>query len=77
MSKYQKYTTDDGTYIYPHKHCPRCNAVMDESKEYCSESCQTAVTVKHKASKKKTYMIFGILGAIIAVAIILMVIFSS
>jgi predicted nucleic acid-binding Zn ribbon protein len=70
MSKYQKYQEDEG-YIYPHKHCPKCNAVMDESKQYCSQECATQVTQKSKRSKKKTYIMIAVWGGVIAVFIIL------
>ncbi len=75
MSKYQKYADDEG-YIYPHKHCPRCNAVMDESNEYCSDECRAAATQKTKRSKKSTYIMIAVWGGVIAVFIILIFLMS-
>ncbi len=70
MSKYQKYQEDEN-FIFPHKHCPRCNGIMDESKVYCSQECQTAATHKTKRSKKSTYIMIAVWGGVIAVFIIL------
>ncbi len=70
MSKYQKYADEEGL-IVPHKHCPRCNAVMDENKQYCSQECATAATHKTKRSKKSTIIMIAVWGGVIAVFIIL------
>ncbi len=72
MSKYQKYADDDG-YIYPHKHCPRCNAVMDESKQYCSQECQETATHKTKRSKKSTIIMISVWVAVIVVFVLLII----
>ncbi len=72
MSKYQKYAEDDN-YIYPHKHCPRCNAVMGEDKQYCSQECLTASTHKSKKSKKNTIIMVVVWSAVILVFILLII----
>jgi predicted nucleic acid-binding Zn ribbon protein len=76
MSKYQKYA-DDGTYIFPHKHCPRCNSVMDENLEYCSLECQGMATQKTKRSKRNNIIIIGVMVAVVLVVIVVMVVMSS
>jgi len=54
MSKYKKYATDEGP-IFPHKHCPRCNAMMAETEQYCSEACITAATAKRSLNPFKFF----------------------
>jgi predicted nucleic acid-binding Zn ribbon protein len=76
MSKYQKYQ-DDGTYIYPHKHCPRCNGVMAEDLEYCSQECQGMATQKTKRSKRNNYIMIGVMVAIVLVVIIVTIVMQS
>ncbi len=76
MSKYQKYADDEG-YIYPHKHCTRCNAVISEDKTFCSEECATTATHKSKRSKKSTYIMIAVWGGVIAVFIILIVLMQT
>ena len=76
MSKYHKYQVEEG-YIYPHKHCPRCNAVMDESKQYCSQECMVAATEKSKKSRKSTIIMIMVWVAVIVIFIIIMLVFQK
>ncbi len=70
MSKYQKYAEDEN-YIFPHRHCPVCNGVCPEDKQYCSDECRLKTIQKKKGSKKKTYIMIAVWGGVIAVFIIL------
>jgi len=52
LSKFDRYkkTTDD--YIFPHKHCKRCNEMIEEAYTYCP-SCYVKISEK---KQRKWYM---------------------
>ncbi len=50
-SKYHRYAAPSD--IYPHKHCPVCNKLIEEDEDYCSEECSMVSNKKEKGSKKK------------------------
>ena len=49
MSKYERYKKQSVEYIYPHKHCKKCEKMIDDGITYCSE-CYT--TLKERKRKK-------------------------
>ena len=51
MSKYERYKKQSVEYIYPHKHCKKCDKMIDEGITYCSE-CYSNLQEK---KKKKWY----------------------
>lgn len=38
LSKFEKYKKNE--WIYPHKHCLKCNTMIAETKEYCDKCSQ-------------------------------------
>jgi predicted nucleic acid-binding Zn ribbon protein len=66
-SKYDKYTKYSSKVdIYPHKHCPVCNAMMDPDNRFCSEKCAYTQRSEGRGKKKKIGLFIGIyIGAII------------
>ncbi len=52
MSKYERYKKQSVEYIYPHKHCKKCERMIEEGITYCSE-CYTIL--QDKKQKKKWY----------------------
>ena len=52
MSKYERYKKQSVEYIYPHKHCKRCDKLIEEGITYCSE-CYTIL--QDKKQKRKWY----------------------
>ena len=67
--KFSKYGDSDN--IYPHKHCPTCNKIIDETEEFCSVECGTFDKKKDKKSKKK---LFGFIGVYVVVVIVFIVV---
>ena len=54
MSKYERYKKKSEEYIYPHKHCKRCDQIIEEGITYCSD-CYKKLQEKKKWYKwKKT-----------------------
>lgn len=51
MSKYERYKKQSVEYIYPHKHCKRCDKMIEEGITYCSE----CYTILQEKKKKKWY----------------------
>ncbi len=47
LSKFERYQKKAETYIYPHKHCKKCNEMISEAFSYCSD-CYTALKEKKK-----------------------------
>ncbi|TFF98844.1 MAG: hypothetical protein EU547_00085 [Promethearchaeota archaeon] len=47
MSKFERYKGKKDQYIYPHKHCKRCGAMIKESYTYCPE-CYELLRKKEK-----------------------------
>ncbi|MFW9864913.1 MAG: hypothetical protein ACFFEN_02355 [Candidatus Thorarchaeota archaeon] len=37
MSKFERYKKKTEPYIYPHKHCDKCGAMIKEAFRYCPE----------------------------------------
>ena len=52
MSKYERYKKQSVEYVYPHKHCKKCERMIEEGITYCSE-CYTIL--QDKKQKKKWY----------------------
>ena len=53
MSKFERYKKNgDSYYIYPHKHCKKCEQMIDESLTYCSDCYKE---LKEKKKKKKLW----------------------
>ncbi|MDX1798961.1 MAG: DUF2116 family Zn-ribbon domain-containing protein [Candidatus Lokiarchaeia archaeon] len=55
MSKFERYNTKADTYIYPHKHCKKCGAMITEAFTYCTD-CYNSLKKKKKRrwfSRKK------------------------
>ena len=52
MSKYERYKKQSVEYVYPHKHCKRCDRMIEEGITYCSE-CYSIL--QEKKEKKKWY----------------------
>jgi len=52
LSKYERYKKQSVEYIYPHKHCKRCDGMIEEGITYCSE-CYSIL--QEKKEKKKWY----------------------
>ena len=50
MSKFEKYKKKN-EWIYPHKHCLKCNKMISETKDYCDICLQ-----KIKQEKKEKEM---------------------
>ena len=57
--------------VYPHKHCPVCNRMVDPKEEFCSEECQDIVKKRDKKSKLRTFIPIGI-GIVAVIAIIVL-----
>ncbi|MHA1471925.1 MAG: hypothetical protein ACTSQW_02370 [Promethearchaeota archaeon] len=51
MSKYERYKKQSVEYIYPHKHCKKCDKMIEEGFTYCSE----CYTILQEKKKKKRY----------------------
>jgi len=51
LSKYERYKKQSVEYIYPHKHCKKCDKMIEEGITYCSE-CYTILQDK---KEKKWY----------------------
>jgi len=47
LSKFERYKIKDETYIYPHKHCKKCGAMITEAFTYCTE-CYNSLKEKKK-----------------------------
>ncbi|TFG08744.1 MAG: hypothetical protein EU539_01465 [Promethearchaeota archaeon] len=51
MSKFERYKKkDEDYYVYPHKHCQKCGAMIDESVSYCADCYEK---IKEKKEKKR------------------------
>ncbi|MFX0071736.1 MAG: hypothetical protein ACFFAO_11665 [Candidatus Hermodarchaeota archaeon] len=51
MSKFERYKKKgEDYYVYPHKHCQRCGAMIDESITYCPDCYKK---IKEKKEKKR------------------------
>ncbi|MBN2154916.1 MAG: DUF2116 family Zn-ribbon domain-containing protein [Candidatus Lokiarchaeota archaeon] len=61
--------TETSSTVYPHKHCPVCNRMVDPGEEYCSEECQDVVKKRDKKGKIRTFIMIGV--AVVAMATIL------
>ena len=48
MSKYERYKKQSVEYIYPHKHCKKCDIMIEEGITYCSECYNTLQEKKRK-----------------------------
>jgi predicted nucleic acid-binding Zn ribbon protein len=48
MSKYERYKKQSVEYIYPHKHCKKCEKMIDGGITYCSECYNTLQERKRK-----------------------------
>ena len=59
------------TTVYPHKHCPICNRMVDPGEDYCSEECQEAVKKRDKRSKLRMYIPIGI--GVVAIIVIVVI----
>ena len=53
LSKYERYKKQSVEYIYPHKHCKKCDKMIEEGITYCSE-CYAIL----KDNKKKKWYKF-------------------
>ena len=69
LDKYSKYSTK--VEIYPHKHCPVCNSLMEPDNRFCSEKCAYSQKKEGRGKKKK----IGIFIVIYIAAIVLMIAF--
>lgn len=58
-----------------HKHCPVCGKSMESSRDICSEECESAVAARRKSQRRMTWIMFGIIGIILAFFWILMPLF--
>ena len=58
MAKFKKYKNEG--YVYPHKHCPRCQAMIPETEEYCSEECRVVYEKKEHKGKKSLFIFIGV-----------------
>ncbi len=52
LSKYERYKKQSVEYIYPHKHCKKCDKMIEEGITYCSE-CYAIL--QDKTKRKKWY----------------------
>lgn len=50
MSKFEKYKKNE--WIYPHKHCLKCNTMISETKEYCDKCSQKIKQEKEEKEMK-------------------------
>lgn len=68
-SKYHRYKEE--TYVFPHKHCPVCNKMIDEEEEYCSPECGGYYKKKDKGEKKKiyTFVMIYVVAIVVFIAI--------
>jgi len=48
LSKFDRHKKVSGDYIDPHKHCKRCDQMIDEGLTYCSECYQKLMAKKQK-----------------------------
>lgn len=72
MSKYEQYSRE--SYVFPHKHCPVCNKMIEETETYCSEECAGSIKQKGKKQKRQIFIVVGVY-AIVIIAFILVMIF--
>lgn len=47
MSKFERHKKKSEDYIYPHKHCKRCDQMIEEGLTYCS-ACYEKIQEKKK-----------------------------
>jgi predicted nucleic acid-binding Zn ribbon protein len=73
VSKYQKYAEGDD-WVYPHKHCPGCSAMIDEDQEYCGDQCALVEMGKEKKKKKTLYILIGSYAVVIVVFVVILVV---
>jgi len=52
LSKYERYKKKSEEYIYPHKHCKKCDQIIEEGNTYCSD-CYMKLQEKKKKYKWK------------------------
>ncbi len=73
--KFDKLKESDSTSttVYPHKHCPICNRMVDPGEDYCSEECQEAVKKRDKKGKLRMYIPIGI--GVVAIIVIVVISF--
>ena len=71
--KYKKYKIDG--VVYPHKHCPVCNKMVQEEGgefgEHCSAECAGFKKSKKKKSRKKTLFMIGGYAIMIIIFIVI------
>jgi predicted nucleic acid-binding Zn ribbon protein len=70
MSKYAQYSHD--VNIFPHKHCPTCDKMIEETEDYCSERCGLATKSKDKKQKRQIFIFIGIYAVVIVVFVLFM-----
>lgn len=84
--KFRHLEQDQESYIYPHVHCAKCDALIEKGYEYskapitqknypgwdyyCSKQCADSVMIKQKSQKKWRYIMY-ILFAILPILVIL------
>lgn len=52
LSKFDRYKKKKSeSYVFPHKHCQKCEKMIEESLTYCSE-CHEQMKAKKKKKKK-------------------------
>ena len=52
LSKYERYKKQSDVYIYTHKHCKKCDKIIEEGITYFSE-CYAIL--QYKKERKKWY----------------------
>ena len=73
-------------YIYPHYHCAKCDAIIEEGTEYtkkpikqkgypgldyfCSKECAVGLSKQEKKQRKSKYLMWGLIGAYIIIMIV-------
>jgi predicted nucleic acid-binding Zn ribbon protein len=75
--KFKKYVDNEENPIYPHKHCPVCNRMIEPELQYCSEACEKLIKTKDKRQKRKLYIIIlSIVGASVGLVLVMTIIGS-
>ena len=54
MSKFDRHKKKAERYVYPHKHCQRCEQMIEESMSFCPECYRLTKEKKKKKNLRKT-----------------------
>jgi predicted nucleic acid-binding Zn ribbon protein len=85
--KFKFLNQSQTTYIYPHYHCAKCDAIIEQGTQYskklvgekgypgwdyfCSKECAVVLIKEEKSKKRGKYWMILLIGVYIAIMVIL------